>query len=136
MKVIVIGGGSIGSAATWDLVESGLDVTVIDKATIFNFDKVKAKFVNADITDEGVVSKIFEKGDIVLSCVPYKYNFDLAKKAIHFGCHFIDFGGNNDFAIGTVSPQTNASSWIVNMLGGEDVFAFGIVISGNLRVIT
>jgi lysine 6-dehydrogenase len=54
-------------------------------------------FKNIDIQNKSKVKKLFEENDMVISAVPYNFNFYLSKIAIEKNTHFLDLGGNNDF---------------------------------------
>ena len=53
------------------------------------------EFLNLNIEEKDQVKQTFHKFDVVISAVPYKYNYYLAKTAIETNNHFLDLGGNN-----------------------------------------
>jgi len=58
--------------------------------------KQKINFLKIDLENKKIIKKYFKNFDIIISAVPYKYNYILAKIAIETKTHFIDLGGNND----------------------------------------
>jgi lysine 6-dehydrogenase len=59
------------------------------------FKNINVLFEKIDVNNTSEVKKIFSKVDIVISAIPYNFNYDLAKMAIDTRTHFIDLGGNN-----------------------------------------
>ena len=65
-------------------------------SSIKNFlknEKIETLILNIEKTKD--IKKIFQNFDIVISAVPYKFNYDLAKLAVETKTHFLDLGGNN-----------------------------------------
>ncbi|MCK4971559.1 MAG: saccharopine dehydrogenase NADP-binding domain-containing protein, partial [Thermoplasmata archaeon] len=56
----------------------------------------KVTIAHLDVTDQDAVVEAMRGYDVAISCVPYRYNFELTKAAIEAGCHLCDLGGNND----------------------------------------
>ena len=104
MKIIVIGAGMMGRAIAFDLHNySNFDEVVIadkDKQNLKSAEKfLKGKEINylkLDVEKTKIVKKYFQDFDVVISAVPYKFNYALAKTAIETKTHFLDLGGNND----------------------------------------
>ena len=97
METLVLGSGIVGSAAAWDLVRRGHQVTVAD-ADIETAQRVGslagAEAVQVDVTDHTRLTALLKPADIVVSAVPYKYGADVAAAAIASDTHYLDFGGN------------------------------------------
>jgi len=104
MKIIILGAGMIGRAIAYDLSKySNFDnITIADRdnKTLYSVKKFlnnqKINLIKIDLENIKIVKKYFKNFDIVVSAVPYKYNYFLAKIAIDTKTHFIDLGGNND----------------------------------------
>ena len=102
MKAAVIGAGMMGRAAAYDLVHNPEveRVKIIDQnpqslgslKTFLNSKKVELDL--RDIKNKSA-SKSLQGYDCAISCVPYTFNYKLAKEAISAGCNFVDLGGNN-----------------------------------------
>ena len=104
MKILVLGSGMMGRAIAYDLCkQSNFDtVAVADRyrQTLQSAEKFlegeEIDFLTLDVEKTDDVKKHFQKYDIAISAVPYKFNYDLAKNAIETQTHFLDLGGNND----------------------------------------
>ena len=107
MRLLVIGGGMMGTAAAYDMARSNgvRMVTIADadkkiaKASAERVNKLTrskiAHAVELDAAHERKAAKLMGEHDACLSAVPYFYNVGLAKAAIDARCHFADLGGNN-----------------------------------------
>jgi len=76
LKILVTGGaGYIGSHVAHDLITLGYDVTVLDnlsKGSLLNVHP-KSKFIQADISEEEVLEKVFSSGiDVIFHFAAYK----------------------------------------------------------------
>jgi lysine 6-dehydrogenase len=103
VNVLIIGAGRIAYAIAYDLVRRR-NVKIItianrsEKAAILIKKKLSSsKIRTIAISAESIFSSIniMRSHNIAISCVPYKYNFTLAKAALEAGINFIDLGGNN-----------------------------------------
>jgi len=111
MDILVLGAGMMGRAIAYDLSKYSnfRNITLADKdtKTIISAKKfLGKKDINFDVLDiekKGDVKKHFKKNDVVISAVPYVYNYDLTKTAISNNTHFLDLGGNNNI----VNKQRN-----------------------------
>lgn len=104
MKITVLGAGMMGRAVAFDLEKYSnfSKITVADKdeqtlqsAKIFLKGK-KIDFAIINVNDSKDIRKHFQHADIVISAVPYRFNYDMTKIAIETKTHFLDLGGNND----------------------------------------
>jgi lysine 6-dehydrogenase len=103
MNVLVLGAGMMGRAIAYDLsLFSGFEkISIGDKDTqtrssakeFLKETPVKVIPVNAGNSNE--VKKQFQKVDVVISALPYRFNYGLAKIAIQTKTHMVDLGGNN-----------------------------------------
>lgn len=97
MATLVLGSGIVGSAAAWDLVRRGHDVTVADtdlhsaQETAAAF---RARAAHLDVSDIRALLTRLEEYDIVVSAVPYRFGVSVAAAALTTGTHYLDFGGN------------------------------------------
>lgn len=104
MKVLILGAGMMSRAIAYDLsvFSNFKKISISDKdENILNSAKnfLKNKKINyeiLDVYDKEDVRDIFKKYDLVISAIPYKYNYFLTKIAIETNTNFIDLGGNND----------------------------------------
>jgi len=103
VDILVIGAGMMGRAIAHDLHKFSKfeKITISDRAkeTLESAKKFLAdKKINyelLDVRDEEKVKENFKKYDIVVSAIPYHFNYFLTKTAIDTNTHFIDLGGNN-----------------------------------------
>jgi len=104
MNIIVLGAGMMGRAIAFDLDKfSNFDkITVVDKdknslksAEQFLKNR-KVSFDILDVKKKNDVKKEFQRYDVVISAIPYYFNYDLTKVAIETKTHFLDLGGNNN----------------------------------------
>lgn len=133
MDALVIGGGKMGLAIAHDLLQHDAAVTVIDA----NPDCPAARLGDAvtllqlDATDRRHMEREMRRHDVVVSALPYDFNYSLAEMAISAGSHFCDLGGNtavvkeelalHDAACKagvTVVPDCGLSPGLTNVLGG------------------
>ena len=118
MKIIILGAGMIGRAIAYDLSKySNFDnITISDRdnQTLYSVKKflnnLKINLIKIDLENIKIVKKYFKNFDIVVSAVPYKYNYFLAKIAIDTKTHFIDLGGNNDIVKKELSLSKKAKN--------------------------
>ncbi len=97
MKTLVLGSGIVGSAAVWDLVRRGHDVTVADVDGESVERAAEAQGARALILDAGNDTELRDAlgpHDVVVSAVPYRFGTVVASAAIATGTHYLDFGGN------------------------------------------
>lgn len=144
MKMAVIGAGMMGSAAAYDMARAPgvAEVTLIDSdgkraadvarhMNRLSYTK-KIHAYKADAAQPKSLIRILGRHNAALSCVPYFYNFGLAKAAIEAGCHFGDCGGNNtivrqELALGkkaekegvAIAPDCGLSPGMASILAGE-----------------
>lgn len=94
----------MGYAVVYDLLknEKTKQIMLVD-ADQAGLERVKASFndervatVVGDITDCDELSYLMSGCDVVISCVTYKFNYELAKAAMEAGASFCDLGGNED----------------------------------------
>lgn len=150
MKLLVIGSGMMGSAATYDMARTD----TVSAVTLADTDLKRARDVAArvnriggskkvravalDAADEKAAAKLMRGHDAALSAVPYFLNLGLAKAAVEARCHFADLGGNNtvvrqELALSkkaerrgvAIAPDCGLSPGMASILGGELVNRLG-----------
>ncbi|MBI5201486.1 MAG: saccharopine dehydrogenase NADP-binding domain-containing protein [Elusimicrobia bacterium] len=107
MKFLILGSGMQGRACAFDLVRNPAVESVVladSSAENLAFAKnwLKSKKVETVVlqaTDIKGVIKLAEGKNVMVSCVPYFLNLELAKAAIEAKCHFVDLGGNTDVVL-------------------------------------
>jgi len=103
MDILVLGAGMMGRAIAYDLSNySNFEkITVVDKDKKILFsakkflDTADVNFEILDLEKINDVEEYFKKNDVIISAVPYNYNYELTKIAIANKAHFLDLGGNN-----------------------------------------
>jgi len=96
-KINVLGTGIVGSAAAFDLVRRGHDVSVADgdpEAASRAGVELGVAHSTIDAGDGAAVAGFLDGCDAMVSAVPYGYGTIVAEEAIEAGCHYVDFGGN------------------------------------------
>ncbi|GMQ93038.1 MAG: saccharopine dehydrogenase family protein [Acidimicrobiia bacterium] len=97
MAILVLGSGIVGSAAAWDLVRRGHDVTVAD-TDAEAAQKVAAVHgagaMHLQAADRNALLAALDECAIVVSAIPFRYGASVASAAITTGTHYLDFGGN------------------------------------------
>jgi lysine 6-dehydrogenase len=97
MSTLVLGTGIVGSAAIWDLVRRGHEVTVADsdlEALQSAAASHDVRPVHLDASDDARLRSLLRSQDIIVSAVPYRFGLAVAEAAIATGTHCLDFGGN------------------------------------------
>jgi len=155
MKVLVLGAGMMGRAIAYDLsLYSGFEKIIVadNDAQIRNSAKEFLKRTNVDILPVNVekfnqVKDHFQKVDVVISAVPYRFNFKLAKMAIKTKTHFVDLGGNNTIVENerslylkakknevTIIPDSGLAPGLVSIITRDIINHMDTVDSVKLRV--
>jgi lysine 6-dehydrogenase len=155
MKVLVLGAGMMGRAIAYDLsLFSGFEKIIIgDKDTqtrnsakeFLKRTNVDVIPVNADKSNE--IKKHFQKVDVVISALPYRFNCNLAKMAIQTKTHLVDLGGNNTIVENerslfskakksdvTIIPDSGLAPGLVSIITRDIVDHMDTVDSVKLRV--
>jgi len=103
MKFLVLGAGMMGRAAAYDLArcEGATEVVLADQ----DMDQAEAarEFAGSetvlarevDVTRHHAVVSLMKGCDAVISAVPYRFNYRLARAAVEAKVNFCDLGGNN-----------------------------------------
>lgn len=155
MNVLVPGCGMMGRAIAYDLsLFSGFETIIIGDKDIQTRDSAKEflKGTNVDVIPVNVdksnqIKEHFQKVDVVISAVPYRFNFKLAKMAIETNAHFVDLGGNNMIVENerslfskakknevTIIPDSGLAPGLVSIITRDIVDHMDTVDSVKLRV--
>jgi lysine 6-dehydrogenase len=102
MNVLIVGAGMMGRAIAFDLSRFSNFKTIVIGEKESHVRKFASQFlkkkhveiVGLDVEDINLVKQYYKTADVVISAVPYRFNYALAKLAIETGTHFIDLGGN------------------------------------------
>lgn len=103
MKILILGSGMMGRAIAFDLANFSKFYTItiadknrniLDSAKKF-LGKKQIRYEILNLSNKAKTKKVFKKYDIVISAVPYFYNYFLSKTAVYTNTHFLDLGGNN-----------------------------------------
>ena len=91
-RVIILGGGMIGSAISRDLCELGYFVSVIDKNLELskNFEKYGINYINLDFNNKNKLVEIIKDFDIVVGAVPGFMGFEVLKIIIESKKDIVD----------------------------------------------
>ena len=103
MNIAILGTGMMGRAIAFDLDKfSDFDKITLcdkDKLSIISAEKflkdTKVNFSSIDVGNKNRLKTLLNNYDILISAIPYRYNYELARIAIDTKTHFIDLGGNN-----------------------------------------
>jgi len=87
--VLVLGAGKQGVAIFHDLMHNGVEAKICDME-----EKNIPSFFVLDARNEEKLREEMKKEDMVISALPYDFNYKIARIAIETGCHFLDLGGN------------------------------------------
>lgn len=87
---LVLGAGKMGKAIAYDLMKNGVEIRICDAKQV-NF----PNFFILDVRDENRLIEEMRKEDIVISALPYDFNYRIARVALKTGTNFIDLGGNS-----------------------------------------
>lgn len=88
--MLVLGAGKMGIAIAHDLLKNNEEVRICDIV-----EKNIPNFFIIDANDEEKLLEEMKKEDVVISALPYEFNYKLAKLAIKAKANFIDLGGNS-----------------------------------------
>jgi len=103
MKLALLGAGKMGQAIAYDLSK----YSSFEKIIILDENKKAQQtlqqilpddsyiFQHHSSNDQSFMKTLFSSVDIVISALPYFFNYPLTQLAIQTHTHFIDLGGNN-----------------------------------------
>jgi len=88
--VLVLGAGKQGMAIAHDLTKNGVETRICDAV-----ERDMPNFLLLDVRDEDKLREVMKGEEMVISALPYDFNYRIAKIAIEMKCHFLDLGGNS-----------------------------------------
>jgi lysine 6-dehydrogenase len=104
VKFLVLGAGKMGYAVAYDLIRS----PQVEKVFLADSDEKQLQSASDRLADDRVIPckmdvsnfdevvKLMSGCNVAISCVTYKFNYELAKAALEAGTSFVDLGGNED----------------------------------------
>ena len=155
MKFLVLGGGTQGTAAAFDLLNHDCvaQVVIADAESgslhpcLRPHAGARLRTVEADASDEPAMAALMQGMTGVLCALPYYFNLPMARLAVDAGVHFTDLGGNTAIVEGqraldaparehgvSVLPDTGLAPGMVNVLAQAGIDALDTVDSARLWV--
>ncbi|MCX6661323.1 MAG: saccharopine dehydrogenase NADP-binding domain-containing protein [Euryarchaeota archaeon] len=155
MNVVILGAGMMGRAIAYDLSKfSNFDEILLGekdsktRASTRRFlQETRVKVIPLDAERTSELKNRLQKGDVIISALPYRYNYRLAQRAIQTKTHFIDLGGNNTIVENerrlfsqakkndvTIIPDSGLAPGLVSIITRDIVDHLDIVNSVRLRV--
>lgn len=155
VKIAVLGSGMQGTACAYDLAMNPniTEVAIADlelpkaeaSARRINNPKVISKAVNVQNYAELVT--FLKPYDVVVSAVPYFFNYDVTRAAIESKTHMVDMGGNTDLVLKqrgldkeakaqgvTILPDAGLAPGMANILAVHGIQQMDHVDSVQIRV--
>ena len=142
MKALVLGGGKMGAAIAYDLVRSGAEVQVGDITEHAHLSHLLegAEFLKLNANNPHEVEQAMRNKDIVISALPYDFNYEMAKMAIKCNAGFCDLGGNTEVVRKELSLYEDARKAEVTVIpdcglapGMTNVIASHLIKKANAR---
>jgi lysine 6-dehydrogenase len=105
---IILGLGMQGTAAAHDLILHGgasrLLLVDADEARLASaaarlvdltgFDALETHIIDAGDGPQGALEALFERAELCMNCLPYKFSLAMTRLALDHGVHIADLGGN------------------------------------------
>lgn len=155
MNFGILGAGMMGRAIAFDLVNhSSFDtLTLADREDSILQDAQKflgdnsIDYSHLDVSHEKEVTTFFDTHDLIISAIPYSFNYLLAQTAVQTETHFLDLGGNNDIVTRerslhkqaqkkgvTIIPDCGLAPGLVSIITQDIVEHLDVVDTVKLRV--
>jgi saccharopine dehydrogenase-like NADP-dependent oxidoreductase len=141
-RVVVVGLGRVGELVARLLGHSGFDVLGADRAVRPGPWPFPVAVV--DVTDAGQLEDRLRAGDAVVSCLPFRFNADLAEAAVALGVHYFDLSEDvatterlqalAEDARSVVMPHCGLAPGLICMTGARLARGFDQVESIELKV--
>lgn len=155
MKLLVLGGGLQGGAATHNLLQHDAveQVTLADRhpdrlpAFLESLRSPRLRVAALDADDYPSLVALMRGHAAVLCALPYYYNEPVTRAAIEVGCHACDLGGNTEIVFRqkkqgpaaeargiSIIPDCGLAPGMVNILAAEGIRRFDRVRSVKVYV--
>jgi lysine 6-dehydrogenase len=146
MRMLVLGAGLQGSACAYDLLHQD----AVERVTLADIQPDRAATVlepfvgrtltlaKLDVRDPAAVAATFQGHVAVMNALPYYYNLDVTRAAVHSGLHYADLGGNTEIVFNqkqlgpeakargvSVIPDCGLAPGMVNILAAEGIRRVG-----------
>ncbi len=104
MNFLILGAGKMSEGVVYDIINTCRDSKIyICDLKEDNLETIEAHFKSKNIhtiifdaTDYRSYERLLDGIDIVISTLPYRYNYKLSKITVESSIHWIDLGGNLD----------------------------------------
>ncbi len=149
-KIVIVGGGTIGTLAAQDLIHEGYRVKIIEqdmKRCVYLSSLLpEALIINADISDEGIFEeeRLFEDDLMVTSTASEELNILTAAYAKSAGIRrTISIVNKSSYLAiaselgidSTISPKSCAADAILKFLRGKNVESVHSILDGRVEVL-
>ena len=124
MRFLILGSGMQGRACAFDMLRNPKTEKVLladssdaslAEARAFLKSK-KAQTLKLDAAETAKVAKLAKDFDVVVSCLPYFFNFPLAKAVIAAKVHWVDLGGNTEIVLKELTLDAQAKKAGVTLI--------------------
>ncbi|MFQ5948351.1 MAG: saccharopine dehydrogenase family protein [Acidimicrobiia bacterium] len=97
IPAVVLGAGTVGRAAAWDLARRGYELVIADRsaaaaAAVGN--ELQVRHLRLDVQDREALRPVLDRTALVIAAVPFQLGKAVASVAVAAGAHYFDFGGN------------------------------------------
>ncbi len=155
MRMLVLGAGLQGSACAYDLLQNP-DVKEVRLADLHTdhlaqflapYSGERLILTPLDVRDRDAVLALMRQTDVVMSAIPYYFNYELAELAVQAGVHFSDLGGNTEIVFKqktldaqakkkniTIIPDCGLAPGMVNILAEHGIHQLDTVESVRIFV--
>jgi len=115
MRFLILGFGKIGEAIADYLQKYEVGIVDSNEEALKKAKKCGFEIYNENITKDSIID-IMKRYDCVISAVTYKFNYELAKKALKAKTNFCDLGGNDTIVDKELSLHEEAKKQEITIL--------------------
>ncbi|MCD6466617.1 MAG: saccharopine dehydrogenase NADP-binding domain-containing protein [Methanomicrobia archaeon] len=115
MRFLILGFGKIGEAIADYLQKYEVGIVDSNEEVLKKAKKCGFEIYNENITKDSIID-IMKRYDCVISAVTYKFNYELAKKALKAKTNFCDLGGNDTIVDKELSLHEEAKKQEITIL--------------------